>query len=154
MTKTLTYSKQYEAIRCTDKPQRFTDNQGNGLSLLVGKIKTNGEPGAMSWQFRYRFDGKQMVYTIGRYPNIELAQARKRAVKLSVMVDDNICPVTQAKALKTAEKATEENSFEAITYQWMKRFGNKWKSQKHRHMVERSFKEYPFAYNSDRECRR
>lgn len=53
-----------------DKPH--TENDGNGLSLL---IEPNGSKG---WRYRYRFDGKAKLLSLGTYPTISLAEARQK----------------------------------------------------------------------------
>jgi hypothetical protein len=45
---------------------------GDGMSLLV---KPNG---SKYWRFRFRFGGKQHLMAFGVYPEISLANARKR----------------------------------------------------------------------------
>jgi hypothetical protein len=42
-----------------------------GLFVLV---KVNGSE---LWQFKYRMDGKERLYSIGVYPQVSLAQAHK-----------------------------------------------------------------------------
>lgn len=51
------------------KPQRLAD--GNGLFLLVQPS------GSKAWQYFYRFQGKQKILSIGRYPAISLSDARE-----------------------------------------------------------------------------
>jgi hypothetical protein len=54
-----------------DKPYKFA--VGRGLHLLV---KTDG---SKHWQFRFRFDGKENAMAIGRYPEVSIANAEKKA---------------------------------------------------------------------------
>ncbi|MGS4299103.1 Arm DNA-binding domain-containing protein [Serratia marcescens] len=49
---------------------------GDGMSLLV---KPNG---SKYWRFRFRFGGKQHLMAFGVYPEISLANARKREKRL------------------------------------------------------------------------
>ena len=53
------------------KPHRLSD--GNGLFLLVQPS------GSKAWQYFYRFQGRQKILSIGRYPAIGLADARDAA---------------------------------------------------------------------------
>ena len=55
------------------KVRRLSD--GMGLYLL---IQPNG---SKLWQFRYRFRNKAKVFSIGKYPLISLADARKEREK-------------------------------------------------------------------------
>jgi integrase len=50
------------------KPHRLGD--GNGLFLLVQPS------GSKAWQYFYRFQGRQKILSIGRYPAISLSDAR------------------------------------------------------------------------------
>lgn len=50
----------------------YTKADGNGLSL---QIDPNGSKG---WRFRYRFDGKAKMLSLGTYPKVSLSDARKK----------------------------------------------------------------------------
>lgn len=54
---------------CTQKITRMAD--GNGLSLV---LHPNG---SKYWQGRYRVDGKERTKSLGQYPSVSLAEARK-----------------------------------------------------------------------------
>ena len=49
---------------------RITDN--DGLAVEVPP------QGAMRWRYRYRFEGKAKMLSLGTYPSVTLAQARLR----------------------------------------------------------------------------
>src|SRR5215472_7344741 len=52
-----------------ERPWKISD--GHGLHLLV---QPNG---SKLWRFAYRFDGRQKLLALGRYPVITLAMARE-----------------------------------------------------------------------------
>ncbi|GKP26191.1 hypothetical protein NUKP16_45360 [Klebsiella quasipneumoniae] len=56
------------------KPSEKADTKadGNGLSL---QIEPNGSKG---WRFRYRFEGKAKILSLGAYPKVSLSEARKK----------------------------------------------------------------------------
>ena len=56
------------------KPQEkpYTLSDGGGLSIL---IEPNGSKG---WRFRYRFDGKPKMLSLGTYPTVSLTEARQK----------------------------------------------------------------------------
>ncbi|OKP05384.1 integrase [Xenorhabdus eapokensis] len=58
--------------RAKPEAKAYTLSDGNGLWLL---IEPNGSRG---WRFRYRFEGKQKMLSLGTYPEVPLAEARKR----------------------------------------------------------------------------
>ena len=58
----------------TAKPQdkifKLTDERGLHLSVYPN--------GSKLWQMRYRFEGKQKTASIGKYPEVSLAEAREK----------------------------------------------------------------------------
>jgi integrase len=75
------------------------DGRITGLYLVV-------QPGgARSWAVRYRFDGRQCKYTIGPYPAVDLAAARRRALEALGEVAGGNDPAAQKKAAREARKA-------------------------------------------------
>gem|GEM_PF-3598285 len=61
---------QIRKIKPTDKPQKLSD--GGGLFLPTT------QQGGKFWRFSYRFTGKQKTLSIGEYPYISIAEARKK----------------------------------------------------------------------------
>ncbi len=76
----------------------LADQQFPGLSCRVTP------DGVKSFALRYRIGGKQRRLTIGRYPIVGLAEARKRARAAQAMVERGIDPAA-AKAEAEAEAA-------------------------------------------------
>jgi integrase len=58
--------------------------------------------GARSWAFRYSHNGKARKLTIGRYPGLGLADARKEARRLGVEVERGADPCADKMAVKAA----------------------------------------------------
>ncbi|WP_232217453.1 Arm DNA-binding domain-containing protein [Xenorhabdus cabanillasii] len=84
----------------------------NGLWLLV---EPNGSRG---WRFRYRFEGKQKMISLGTYPEVSLAEARRRTAEYRSMVADGINPSEDRKRQKRESIIMSENTFEKITREW------------------------------------
>ena len=59
-------------------------SDGDGLTFTLSK------GGQASWVLRYRFGGKDRECTIGNYPDMSLAEARKQAAKLRVQIDTGV----------------------------------------------------------------
>jgi len=59
-------------------------SDGGGLYFTLSK------KGTAAWILRYRFGGKQKEFTIGRYPDISLGDARKIALGLRNQVNDGL----------------------------------------------------------------
>lgn len=71
-------------IKTEKTREEFSDTLKLGLGLRVTK------KGAKSFIYRYRMNGKQKRYTIGRYPDISLAKARSLSDDLYVKIKQGI----------------------------------------------------------------
>lgn len=131
---------QVKSASSKHKSYRLTD--GDGLCLLVNKITQDERPGSKSWQYRYRFDGKSRIFTIGKYPAISLKAARERHLKAVQLVADGVCPCEnkqiqkqkhklELKTLKQANKVAIEHNFEAVAREWYRDTKHEWKNEKH-----------------------
>ena len=77
--------------------------------------------GGKWWRFKYRFDGKEKLLSLGTYPEITLANARERrdeARKLLAQIPP-IDPSANRKAAKVAREKLVTNNFEAIAREWV-----------------------------------
>lgn len=92
----------------SDKRVEIYDDHTPGLALRVTKT------GKKSFVYRYRYKSKVKRYTIGSYPKIGLAKARKEVKKLAFQVSQNIDPLKEKQkekrkpALLTFAKLTDE----------------------------------------------
>ena len=94
-----------------DKQYRLSD--GGWLTLLVKPT------GTKLWQYRYRWAGKESVYSIGEYPQVGLADARTAMLAAKEQVKAGINPTHAKQAERLANQATGENTFKAIAEQWL-----------------------------------
>lgn len=92
--------KALRAAASTGKPQRLSD--GGGLMLEARPA------GGGWWRFRYRFDGREGMLSLGTYPEISLAQARERRDELRAQVAAGTNPSAVRKAAKAAVEAEAE----------------------------------------------
>ena len=86
---------------------------GAGLSLLV---QPNG---GKWWRFRYRFDGKAKMLSLGVYPDISLKNARARRDSARKLLANSIDPGAQRKFEKAEKAERAANSFEAVTREYV-----------------------------------
>lgn len=93
---------------------------GNGLFL---EIKANGNK---YWRVKYRFHGKEKTYTIGSFPEISLSDARLECQKAKGTLKKGLDPSTAKIENKKAEKLKSENSFEAISIEWLDNMRESW----------------------------
>ncbi len=105
----------------TAKPQKkqITLFDGGGLYLLVTPT------GGKLWRFKYRFESKQKLLSMGSYPEISLADARQRRDEARKQVEHGIDPGAVRKAQKQAE-TEEKETFEVIAREWHNKFSSQW----------------------------
>ena len=102
----------------TGKLQKLSD--GSGLQLHIAPT------GGKLWRWAYRFDGKQKTMAFGVYPAVSLAQARERRIEAAKVLARGIDPMAHKKAVKLAQQAAAEHSFESVARQWFEH----WKGAK------------------------
>lgn len=86
---------------------------GGGLYLLTK------DSGARLWRMKYRFAGKERLLSFGAYPEVTLAEARKRRDEARAILRDGGDPGAIKRAKKLAAKAGAANSFAAIAAEWL-----------------------------------
>ena len=94
-----------------EKPVKIYDERG--LFLIVTPA------GGKWWRFRYSFDGKEKLLSLGVYPDVSLKEAREKRDEARKLIAQGIDPGAERKADKAAVVALTENCFEAICRQWL-----------------------------------
>ncbi len=98
----------------TAKPQaklyKLTDERGLHLSVYPN--------GSKLWHLRFRMEGKERTASLGKYPEVSLAEAREKRDQMRKLIAKGIDPVQSQKAAKEAKKLAQTNSFEAVTRIW------------------------------------
>ncbi|MGA2808778.1 MAG: integrase arm-type DNA-binding domain-containing protein [Terracidiphilus sp.] len=92
--------KELQAIGPTSKRYTLRDGRGLFLDVTPGGVRT--------WVFRYQFNGKQEKFTIGRYPEFSLKEAREKRDELAVEVSRGVSPAEEKQ--KERAKSTTGNS--------------------------------------------
>ncbi|MEQ1487534.1 MAG: integrase arm-type DNA-binding domain-containing protein [Methylotenera sp.] len=90
----------------------YSASDDRGLSLAVQPS------GAKWWRFRYNFEGKPKLLSLGVYPDVSLAQARERREQARKLVADGIDPSQKRQDDKALKQEKGFNSFEQIANQW------------------------------------
>jgi integrase len=93
-----------------EKPIKLFD--GGGLFLHVMPT------GSKIWRIAYRVDGNQKMFTLGRYPEVTLAQARDKCLEARKLMVSEVDPVQKKRADKLAKVQATENNFEAVAREW------------------------------------
>jgi integrase len=95
-------------ISIKTKLAKFTDKRIEHPDGKVGGLYLIQQPsGAASWALRYRANGKPTKLTLGNYPTITLADARRRAREALGEVAGGKDPAVAKKAARAALKAAE-----------------------------------------------
>jgi integrase len=117
------------------KPFKLSDEKG--LFLLV---KPQEDGWGKWWRFKYRFEGKEKLLSLGTYPETSLAQAREKRDEARKQIAAGIDPSENRKAVKAAKAESAANSFEVIAREWGLKKVKNWEEKNHRskRMLERN----------------
>ena len=97
--------------RPTDKPQKLAD--GGGLYLLLNPN------GSRWWRYKYRFEGKEKLLSLGTYPETSLAEAREKHAAARKRLQAGTDPGAHRKAEKAAGAERAANSFAVVAEEWL-----------------------------------
>ena len=105
--------KKVKSIKPTDKEQLFSDGQGLQLRIMPN--------GTKSWRFVYKNPdtGKRTNLTLGTYPTLSIANARKKAEGYRELVALNIDPKHHEKEEKKKTEAIHQNTLFNVSQKWM-----------------------------------
>src|SRR5574341_871287 len=101
-----------------EKPIRLFD--GGGLYLEISPT------GGKLWRFKYRFDAKEKRLALGKYPEISLANARKRREAARELIANGVDPSEDRKGKRAERAARLENNFEAAGREWLEKNAPNW----------------------------
>ncbi len=120
----------------TDKPYKMAD--GGGIYLEVDPS------GGKYWRFKYRFPKEKRI-SLGVYPDVGLADARKERDKCREQLAKGIDPGVARKAQKAARVGNAVNSFEIVAREWLTKFIDPL-TESHRKRVYARFENDIFPY--------
>ncbi len=100
---------QIRKIKPLEKKKRYSDEKGLYLEVTPA--------GGKFWRLKYRFNGRESTLTIGSYPEIPLAQARRSRDEARIQLYNNIDP--NAVKNERLQKVDESTLFQAIAMEWM-----------------------------------
>lgn len=101
-----------------DKPYKLSDGGGLFVSITPS--------GSRLWRMKYRIGGKERLLSIGAYPDVGLADARKARDRARELLREGTDPST-AKRLNRFEVAKQaEETFEKIAREWIEISRDKW----------------------------
>lgn len=100
------------------KPIKLFDERG--LFLLVTPT------GGKWWRFRFMFDGKEKLLSLGVYPDVSLKDARERRDEARKLVANGVNPSENRKIQKSARADLIANSFEVVAREWFAKYSATW----------------------------
>jgi len=106
---------------------------------LCIEVRPNGNK---YWRWRFQFQGKEQMLTIGKYPAIGLSKARKERDAARELVDIGKHPNREKKIIKMRNIYNGENSFENIAKKWIE--GRTFLNAKYAKQCEARMKEHVF----------
>jgi hypothetical protein len=75
---------QVRKIKPAEKKTKYSDEKGMYLEVTPS--------GGMHWRMKFRFNGKENIFSIGTYPDTTLAQARRIRDEARLNLKDGINP--------------------------------------------------------------
>lgn len=95
------------------KVAAYSVTDEKGLSLQVTKT------GTKLWRFRYQFRGKPRVISLGSYPEVSLADARRKRDAARAEVQSGIDPGVERKKAKLVSALASANTFSNIAEEYI-----------------------------------
>lgn len=123
------------SIKTTGEKQKFSDD--GGLQLWVS------EKGTKTWRFAYRFHGKQKDVVLGQYPEVGLAEARKKRGEAKTQLAKGIDPGKQKKIDKLTKAIANATTFRAVAEEYLERQAREGRAEttlaKNRYLLELAY---------------
>lgn len=91
-----------------ERDRKISDS--HGLYLLVRKT------GVKVWNWKYRIAGKEKRLTIGRYPDVGVAEARKKRDAARALLEEGLDPSTEKR--RRRQRASIDTSFRSVAKAW------------------------------------
>ena len=121
------------------KEKPFRVATGRGLFLLVKP------DGSKYWVMRYQFEGKENNISFGRYPEISITDAEKKATETHEQLAHGVNPSERKKAVKASKTGALVNSFEVIAREWANTYFTN-KSESHKVRTVKRLENYIFPW--------
>ncbi len=104
-----------------ERPVRMFDERG-----LYLEVAPNG---GKWWRFKFRFDGKEKLLSMGTFPDTSLKKARERRDAAREQLAEGIDPSEARKASKAAKRAEALSTLEAVARAWLAHRADAWAEQ-------------------------
>jgi hypothetical protein len=91
--------------------------------------------GSKLFRFKYRFQGKEKIYALGRYPDVSLAEARSKRDALKLQLREGVDPAVERKRMKLLGQEASSNSFRDISELFLNKQQRIWSPGHHLRMT-------------------
>jgi len=99
------------------KPRKTSFKKADGKGLYI-EVFPNG---SKLWRLKFRFAGKEKRLALGSYPEVSLAEARKRREDARAVLEKGSDPSMVRKHEKAAAKVSAENSFARVAVEYVEK---------------------------------
>ena len=123
--------KAIQALRPDPERPGSKHHDRDGLYLWVARS------GSKTWRKDYRWQGARRTFTIGAYPAVRLADARKQALELNTWIKAGIDPRTQAPTQQRKQVESSSRPFVQIAQAWFEHHSASWSPRYCRDMREK-----------------
>lgn len=108
-------------VKSGDPRKRLSDGDGLYLLLFV-------KGGAHGWRLDYTMASKRKTLSLGTFPDVGLAAARRKADEARALVADGIDPSDVRKEARRAERTppVEASTFKAVALAWLDHQAARW----------------------------
>jgi len=93
--------------------------------------------GSKTWRKDYRWEGVRQTFTIGTYPKVRLADARKVAMQINDWLRDGIDPRRQSSRQRRERERPEAKPFREVAEAWLAHHATAWSPRYRRDMREK-----------------
>lgn len=93
---------------------------GGGLYLFITPA------GSASWRIKYRFGGKERLFSVGPYPTITLGAARNELAAAKALLRQYKDPVAERRLQRAEGFAASEQTFGVVTADWLAKKKVEW----------------------------
>jgi hypothetical protein len=100
----------FSSAAARDKAYKLSD--GDGMYMLVHPN------GAKYWRLKYRLAGKERVYSIGVYPEVSLAEARRKRDTARKLIQEGVDPTIDRRVAKATATTHQATDFKGLAEEW------------------------------------
>lgn len=104
---------QIKALKPAERPFKVSDS--DGLYVLVQPS------GALLWRFRYRSSGIERKLSLGSFPEVSLAQARRKRDEAKAELEDGIDPVEEKRQSRLKAELAAQTTFGLVAEEYIQK---------------------------------